>query len=75
LKADFEDAVMPTKKKLDTAGRRPSAARRVKTLTVPTESEIASRAYELFIRRGSQHGRDWEDWLLAECELRPSDGG
>lgn len=32
--------------------------------------EIARRAYDLFERRGRQHGRDLEDWLQAERELR-----
>ena len=30
---------------------------------------IAGRAYELFERRGREHGRDWEDWFRAEAEL------
>jgi hypothetical protein len=33
-------------------------------------SEIARRAYELYERRGGEHGRDLDDWLLAENELR-----
>jgi hypothetical protein len=36
----------------------------------PTHEEIARRAYELYEERGSQHGRDWEDWFQAERELR-----
>ena len=30
---------------------------------------IARRAYELFEARGSENGRDWEDWFRAESEL------
>lgn len=30
---------------------------------------IARRAYELFEARGSEHGRDCEDWFRAESEL------
>jgi hypothetical protein len=30
---------------------------------------VARRAYELFIERGGQHGRDVEDWLRAEAEV------
>jgi hypothetical protein len=30
---------------------------------------IASRAYELYISRGAEHGRDMDDWLQAEREL------
>ena len=31
---------------------------------------IAQRAYALFLERGGDHGRDLEDWLHAERELR-----
>ena len=34
-----------------------------------TQSEIAVRAYEIFLKRGSQHGHSVEDWLQAEREL------
>ena len=37
---------------------------------VPTREQIAQRAYELYQQRGGQHGRDLEDWLAAERELR-----
>ena len=35
-----------------------------------TDSDIARRAYELYEQRGGEHGRDLDDWLLAENELR-----
>jgi len=35
----------------------------------PITEAIAFRAYELFLARGGQHGRDLEDWLQAEREL------
>ena len=38
----------------------------------PSHVVIARRAYELFLQRGGEHGRDWEDWLTAERELLPS---
>jgi hypothetical protein len=34
----------------------------------PTE-EIRRRAYEIYLGRGEQPGRDLDDWLQAECEL------
>jgi hypothetical protein len=61
---------MPRRKKQDVAEDRPRAPRRVAPMNAPTESDIASRAYQLFVQRGGEHGRDWEDWLLAERELR-----
>jgi hypothetical protein len=35
-----------------------------------THNEIARRAYKLYERRGGEHGRDLDDWLDAENELR-----
>jgi hypothetical protein len=36
----------------------------------PTLAEIGSRAYEIFLERGSLHGHDLDDWLQAEHELK-----
>jgi len=36
----------------------------------PTHDDIAKRAYELYLERGSVEGHHEEDWLLAEAELR-----
>jgi|SRR5580658_4070897 hypothetical protein len=36
---------------------------------LPMEEQIAARAYELYLRRGGEDGRDLEDWLLAEDEV------
>lgn len=38
-------------------------------LDAPSHDEIAVRAFEVFQRRGEQHGRDLDDWLQAEREL------
>jgi Protein of unknown function (DUF2934) len=32
--------------------------------------DVATRAYHLYLARGAQHGRDLQDWLDAERELR-----
>ncbi len=32
--------------------------------------EIARRAYELYLQRGGEHGKDVEDWVRAEKEMR-----
>lgn len=34
-----------------------------------TEEIIQLRAYELFEKRGYQHGHDLDDWLQAEAEV------
>ena len=33
------------------------------------EQEIRRRAYEIYLERGEESGRDLEDWLQAEGEL------
>ena len=33
------------------------------------EDKIRGRAYELYVERGGEPGRDIEDWLQAEREL------
>jgi Protein of unknown function (DUF2934) len=35
----------------------------------PSREDIAHRAYELYVRRGSEPGKDVEDWVRAEKEL------
>ena len=35
----------------------------------PSHEHIAIRAYEIYISRGAEHGRDLDDWLRAEREL------
>ena len=39
---------------------------------VTNGSDIACRAYELYVARGREDGHDVEDWLQAERELRGS---
>lgn len=43
--------------------------------TPDSRDDIARRAYELYERRGGEHGHDWDDWFQAESERRhgPSD--
>ena len=36
----------------------------------PTQGAIAKRAFELYLARGASHGRDVQDWLDAERELK-----
>jgi hypothetical protein len=35
----------------------------------PSDEEIAQRAYELYLQRGSVPGHETDDWLQAEAEL------
>ncbi len=32
--------------------------------------DVAKKAYELFLARGGEHGKDQEDWILAENLLK-----
>jgi hypothetical protein len=36
---------------------------------VPAREDIAKRAYELYLQRGSLPGYELDDWLQAEAEL------
>lgn len=52
----------------------PGAARRrshgkIVLRVASREHEIRGRAYELYLARGAQPGRELEDWLQAEREL------
>ena len=51
-----------------------AAPRRPRQQKLPTENDIASRAFELYVQRGGEHGRDLDDWLLATRELLDADG-
>jgi hypothetical protein len=35
---------------------------------------VARRAYEIYEKRGGNHGADLDDWLEAERQLRPGPG-
>jgi hypothetical protein len=35
----------------------------------PSTEEITHLAYALYLQRGSEHGKDVEDWVAAEKEL------
>ncbi len=39
------------------------------TAALPSTEDIAKRAYELYLQRGSESGYELEDWLQAEAEL------
>ena len=45
------------------------------TSAQPTREEIASRAYEVYVRKGQAEGHDLENWLEAEAELKQERNG
>jgi len=69
-----EEEIMPTNgtKKIRTPQRKKHSAAvsaRVENGLV-THEQIARRAYEIYLTRGGEPGREQEDWLQAERELR-----
>ncbi len=38
--------------------------------SAPSPEQIAEAAYQRYLQRGGQHGRDFDDWVEAERELR-----
>jgi DUF2934 family protein len=52
-----------------TAAPRTTATRTTAPAATLTHEAIATRAFELFLKRGAGHGSDFDDWLAAEREL------
>jgi len=42
---------------------------KITTEAADMQQAIRRRAYELYLQRGAQDGRDCEDWLRAESEV------
>lgn len=51
------------------ATNKTKTAKRTATRNIPTEHDIRQRAFELYVTRGCQPGRELKDWLQAEQEL------
>jgi len=47
----------------------PAAKKPKKTKALPTQEEIAIRAYQIYTERGYAPGNPLEDWVRAEREL------
>jgi len=58
----------PRKESRASSPKRTPSSRRLKC--TDDGSDIARRAYDLFLSRRGEHGHDVEDWLQAERELR-----
>ena len=37
--------------------------------TIPIHDQVSKRAHELYESRGCEHGKDQQDWLVAEREI------
>lgn len=64
LKQPKPKKVVPTRSSPAKVAKVPAAG--------PSQDRIRERAYELYEKRGNEHGQDKLDWLHAEQEiLRP----
>jgi hypothetical protein len=52
-----------------------SSPRGNNAITTSVEEKIRQRAYQLFEKRGRQHGRALDDWIQAEAETLHSKVG
>jgi hypothetical protein len=55
---------------VDSAADRSSASRPSTNGFDPSFDEIAEAAYQRYLSRGGDHGRDFDDWVEAERDLR-----
>lgn len=60
----------PRSAKVKTPGRGSAKISTPRGTPEPTQEQIRTRAYEIYLRRGGSHGHEWEDWIEAERELR-----
>jgi DUF2934 family protein len=56
-------------KKMPVTPRTAQRTAKTNVVTRVSAEAIRRRAYSLFEARGSEHGHDVEDWLVAETEL------
>jgi len=47
----------------------PAGSKAPRSTSHPINEEIEFHAYQMYLERGGEHGRDVEDWLQAEREL------
>jgi Protein of unknown function (DUF2934) len=52
-----------------TNGARPTSIGKRAGATFISDEEVAERAYQKFLARGSIHGFDQQDWVAAQEEL------
>ena len=62
---------MSSKPRTSRQSKQPSieGGKEERSVVNPAREEIKRRAYEIYLERGEEPGRDLEDWLQAEREL------
>ena len=61
------DVMTAKREQIETVLNR--APKSLATTATVAESDVARRAYDLYLARGCAHGHDIDDWLQAEREL------
>jgi hypothetical protein len=56
-------------KKMPVTPRATQSTAKTDVVTRVSAEAVSRRAYSLFEARGSEHGHDVDDWLVAETEL------
>ena len=69
-KKSTESAARPTTRRRAAGAASSPGAAADKAVRNPTHEEIAEAAYRRYLNRGGENGRDFDDWLEAERELR-----
>jgi hypothetical protein len=69
-KKSTDAAARPTTRRRATGVASTPGAADDTAVRTPTHEEIAAAAYLRYLNRGGEHGRDFDDWLEAEQELR-----
>lgn len=69
-RSDAPDVPAPVSPRRASAAPPRAAADTVASRPDPTHEQIAEAAYQRYLSRGGGHGRDFDDWLEAERELR-----
>jgi Protein of unknown function (DUF2934) len=62
-------------KKMPVTPRATHSTAKADVVTLVSAEAVRRRAYSLFEARGSEHGHDVEDWLVAETELLNRNNG
>jgi len=79
--ADLAPKTPRTRKKADRAPVVSASAEKIPAAPAPvaaispvqvSHEQIATRAYHLYLARGGRGGDQFQDWLIAERELRDS---
>jgi hypothetical protein len=73
--ADAAAVPAPTTRRRSSTAPGRAAADAAAPRPDPTHGEIAEAAYQRYLSRGRVHGRDFDDWLEAERELRDRSQG